>query len=169
LHRYRLGDCVRVVGWVGQCPCIRFTGRAHVSDLYGEKLSENQVARAIAVASESAGVAQGFALLAPDGPGARRYALYLACETAPQPEQIVDLAITLDVVLSENPHYAYCRTLGQINAAVVVLLPGSPARAHARYMEALRSQGSRAGGIKPAALSREADWAAHLGAQALDS
>ena len=46
LYRYPLRDVVEVVGFVNECPLLRFVGRARrVSDLVGEKLDESHVSR----------------------------------------------------------------------------------------------------------------------------
>ena len=44
LYRYQLRDEIEVVGFVGQCPLLRFLGKSDcVSDLVGEKLAEPHV------------------------------------------------------------------------------------------------------------------------------
>ena len=41
LYRYRLNDCVEILGFVNECPLLRFVGRKDkVVDLFGEKLNE---------------------------------------------------------------------------------------------------------------------------------
>ncbi len=62
LWRYRIGDLVRVEGFVQRTPCLRFLGRSAAAvDLVGEKLDEAFVAACLAEVAPQA----GFALLAP--------------------------------------------------------------------------------------------------------
>lgn len=139
LWRYRLGDRVRVDALLQQTPSIRFLGRqGAVSDLRGEKLSEPFVTALLARLG-----ARGFVLLAPEED---RYVLYA--------EHPLD-AERLEEGLRENPHYAWCVSLGQLRpAAVVCVGPDAPLR----YLHARASAGMRHGDIKPAHLSREGGW-----------
>ncbi|HWI60922.1 MAG TPA: GH3 auxin-responsive promoter family protein, partial [Symbiobacteriaceae bacterium] len=48
LYRYQLHDRVKVTGYIGQCPLLRFLGKeSHVSDRFGEKVNEAHVAAAL--------------------------------------------------------------------------------------------------------------------------
>jgi hypothetical protein len=153
LWRYRLGDVVRVVGRIGRTPSVRFVGRAGiVSDLRGEKLTDAFVARAIDAALRAAGTGRpAFAMLAPDGGG---YGLFMS---APAPPALAD---ALDDALATNPHYRYCRHLGQLAAPRVVAV--GP-HAYQRYCDRLALRGIRVGDVKPVALSREDGWRAWFG------
>ena len=147
LWRHRLGDCVRVDGFVGRTPSLRLVGRAdRVVDQFGEKLADGFVAGVLARLVPG----RPFAMLAP---GEGRYALYV--------EGKVDqnLADRLDAALRANPHYDHCRNLRQLAPAIVV-----PVRtgAYARYVDRLRGEGMRLGDIKPAALDGRAVWAEWL-------
>lgn len=54
LWRYDLGDIVRCKGHVGTAPLLEFLSKTkHVSDMEGEKLSGDQIARAVHQASEA--------------------------------------------------------------------------------------------------------------------
>lgn len=149
LWRYRLGDRVVVNGWVGRTPSLCFLGRAgNVSDRFGEKLSEAFVAEVLSDLFRKG--APHFALLAPDEDAAGcRYTLYV--EGVPQP----DLAEALDRALRRNPHYAWCRDLGQLLAPrlFVVVQNGFEC-----FIERQSAHGARLGDIKPAALSRLSGW-----------
>jgi hypothetical protein len=153
LYRYRLDDLVQVNGWIGPTPSLTFLGKAdHVSDLCGEKLNESFVAQALAQACRDAGVASPFALLAPDRthttPG---YTLYVELGEAPP----MLLGPALDAALNRNPHYRYCRSLGQL-APIRVFQ--SPAPMWPRYVEKCVENGQRLGDIKPLALSTRDGW-----------
>src|SRR5262249_41010190 len=78
LCRYRLQDRVRVEGFLGQTPALRFLGRTgNVSDRFGEKLAEGFVADVIQKIIAHWPAGPRFALLAPEEiqTGAR-YTLY---------------------------------------------------------------------------------------------
>jgi hypothetical protein len=117
LWRYRLGDVVECTGHLEATPCLQFAGRARVSDLRGEKLSEAFVAdvlRELWTADERPSFAT---LRARDRNGIAGYELLLpsdACSTA------VELERRLEIALAENPHYALARRLGQLSAVSVV-------------------------------------------------
>jgi hypothetical protein len=151
LYRYDLADTVRVRGFAGRTPMLEFVGRAGlVSDLCGEKLSEDFVAGALQDLP-------GFAMLAQDPWQARRYVLVLDARahddsSAERAAQLVDAA------LQRNPHYAYTRRLGQLDtvAAMRVLEP------LAGLVSLGLSRGKRLGDIKPLALEPSADWLDHF-------
>jgi hypothetical protein len=153
LYRYRLEDRVEVDGFVERTPSLRFLGKEdHVSDLCGEKLSETFVAGALAEACESAGTVPRFALIAPDltnqPPG---YTLYLESDAQPS----AALGRKLEELLSCNPQYRYCRSLGQL-APVRVF--HTPTPMFPLYLQRCRDMGQRVGDVKPLSLSSRAGW-----------
>ena len=152
LWRYRLHDRVRVTGRAQGTPSLRFLGRSgNVSDRFGEKLSEIFVARVFGEIIAALPAPPRFAMLAPDKDAAGwRYALYLEGETPP------GLAQKLDAALRGNPHYAWCRDLGQLLRVRVVRVE---AGAYEAYVTREMQSGRRLGEIKPAALSTRSDWA----------
>lgn len=149
LHRYRLGDRVRVTGFVGRVPSLSFVGRDdRVSDLVGEKLSEGFVAGVLeTLLTGLDAVYYSLAPLAPNSPGSGPpgYALHLETAAPPPP----DLAHRLDIALAANPHYRWARALGQLTAPRIVPVTDG----HATSLENARRRGRRLGDIKPAALS----------------
>jgi hypothetical protein len=151
LWRYRTNDSVRVNGFVGRTPSLRFLGRRdNVSDLCGEKLAEGFVTRVIRDLFASFNTFPTFVMLAPghDGPG-QRYTVYL--EGKPPP----NLAETLDQALRRNPHYAYCRDLGQLQPIELFIIAG---RAYETYANRQMALGMRLGEIKPALFSPLSGW-----------
>lgn len=147
LWRYRLGDRIRVVGRVGRTPSIRFLGRQdRVSDLRGEKLNEAFVGHVLA----TLGVGDRFAMLAPEAVGdGYRYVLYVEGAGPPGGGD------ALEAGLRANPHYAWCREIGQLApAAVVVVGPD----AQQVYTAACQAAGQRLGDIKPTSLSPRTGW-----------
>jgi len=147
LYRYRVNDLVRVDAVVGRTPSIRFVGKTGlVSDQMGEKLTDGFVATVLSRLPLQA----SFMLLAPhvDETGCC-YTLYLDGLAPP------DVARVLDESLSENPHYAYCRRLGQLGPPRLRYVQGD---AYSMYCQRLQSLGQRLGDIKPASLSALTGW-----------
>jgi len=153
LYRYRLGDRVRVEGLLARTPCLRFAGRDdHVSDRFGEKLSDTFVAAQLAKLLSCLVSPARFALLAPDSnEGVAHYTLYVEADAAPPSS----MTARLDELLGGNPHYRYCRRLGQLGPPRVFRVSSD---AHGRYIERLAAVGTRLGDIKPPALSTLDGW-----------
>jgi hypothetical protein len=152
LWRYRLGDLVEVDGFADATPSLRFLGRGgSVSDMFGEKLAETFVTRAIESACVSFGFAPRFAMLAPEADAAGRWSYTLFVEGDLPPE----LPTRLEAELCKNPHYALCRDLGQLGPLrCFEVAPG----AYRLFCRAIASEGRRFGDIKPQALSARSDW-----------
>jgi hypothetical protein len=152
LWRYRLGDRVRVSGFLGRTPSLSFLGRAgHVSDLCGEKLSGIFVAEVIAGVCSDLGEPVHFAMLAPERTERGwRYALFLEGKAS------ADVAEKIDLLLRQNPHYACCRDLGQLLPVRLFLIRGG---GYETFVSAEVTAGRRMGEVKPTALSARTDWA----------
>jgi hypothetical protein len=152
LWRYRLGDRVRVDGFLGRTPSLRFLGRDDgVSDRVGEKLAEAHVAAALS--ATLGGTAEPrFAMIAPDDmaklPG---YTLYIEAEG----ELPAGLAARLDDALASNPYYAHARRFGQLAPLCVFRIRGG---ARAAYAAARAAAGQRLGSVKEEALSTCSQW-----------
>jgi hypothetical protein len=150
LYRYATHDLVAVTGRIGPTPLLTFAGKAdHVSDLFGEKIDAMHVEAILADLAPGA----AFALLAPEEEPPPRYVLFIEGST------ILPDAAVLDARLRENPHYAYCRDLGQLGPAEVVAVRDGAKL----YLAGCEALGQRAGNIKPAALHRATGWAARFG------
>jgi hypothetical protein len=149
LWRYRVGDRVRVNGYLGRTPSLGFVGRiGTLSDRFGEKLAEPFVAGVLREIFEKD--TPSFALLAPDvDETGCRYTLYLQGKANPRS------ATLLDQALCRNPHYAYCRQLGQLMPARVFQVRGG---AYESFVRRAAGRGARIGDIKPAVLSQETGW-----------
>jgi hypothetical protein len=109
LTRYRSGDWVRVEGFFGKVPCLEFSGRARVSDHFGEKLSEVFVQDILA--SE-----RRFAVLGFEDEG---YVLFL--EETPDHSQCRD---RVERALMESFTYKDCLELGQLRPLRLFVLEG---------------------------------------------
>jgi hypothetical protein len=149
LWRYQLADRVRVTGFVERTPSLRFIERGgNVSDRFGEKLSESFVAHVLqqVFGNET----PRFAMLAPDVDDTGVcYTLYMEGTTLPDCAQHVDRA------LRQNPHYAYCRDLGQLHSLRLFLITE---RGFESFLKRQATTGARLGDIKPTALSLQSGW-----------
>ena len=164
LHRYRLGDRVRVTGFLARTPCLEFLGRGGAtSDLCGEKLADAFVARAVTSAFEPLGATPEFALLAPDptADGTPGYTLYVepSQTLARKPAGWSEVPVVLDRELARNPHWELCRRLGQLAPPRLFRVR---AGGQAAYLERQSRRGRRLGDVKPAILSHEAGWSRWL-------
>ncbi|MDA8016739.1 MAG: GH3 auxin-responsive promoter family protein [Thermoanaerobaculia bacterium] len=158
LYRYRLGDRVRVRGFLGRTPCLEFLGRDdRVSDRCGEKLSDGFVAQVLRRLLEKHSADVRFAMLAPEESTAEapRYRLFLELDERSTAPLANDLTTQLDESLSENPHYRLARSLGQLAPADVLRVEVG---AHQRYLESKRRAGQRLGDIKPTCLDTDSGW-----------
>ena len=151
LYRYRLGDRVRVVGFAGNTPLLEFLGKDDgVSDLCGEKLSPAFVGSVLEELSVERAYLSDFAMLAPSQQESLRYVLFLQGATSE-----TDLAVRLDKKLTQNPHYAYCRRLGQLAAPCIFRITSDAGESYLRRCVAM---GQRAGAVKAVALHRLTGW-----------
>jgi hypothetical protein len=156
LWRYRLGDKVEVTGFLERTPSLRLIGRAGlVSDRFGEKLSEAFVSHALREAWAGLPTMPAFAMLAPEegSPIQSHYTLYVE---GAFPD---DIPVRLDAALSQNPHYAYCRDLGQLHTPRIFRID---AQAYESFVAIEMRRGMRLGDIKPIALSLRTDWSRHF-------
>ena len=147
LWRYKLRDRVSVHSRLENTPSVKFVGRVgRCSDLCGEKLEEEFVARCI----QRLGGDFHFAMLAPCMEGPAPHYLFFHEGACPGPTEAL-----LDEFLSENPHYAYARELRQLGPVRMVHMDSG---AYELYSRDLVARGARLGEIKPVALSKEIDW-----------
>ena len=142
LYRYRLNDVVEVTGRIHDCPTIRFAGRLHVSDWFGEKLHEAYVAGALRQAFNAFDVVPSFAMLACD-PDIPAYVLYIDADGP-----LTAIADHIETTLRRTFHYDHARRLGQLHA----VRPLRVDRGAEHYLIAATAQGRRAGDVKPVAL-----------------
>lgn len=147
LYRYRLEDIVIVDGFIGKTPSVRFVGRgSSCSDICGEKLSEEFVARCVAKVLTNS----RFALLTPDRTGGKaHYTLFVEGELE---RECVE---RLEMRLRENPHYSYARELEQLGELRGFRISHN---GFASYTARLILNRQRLGNIKPTALSNLDGW-----------
>jgi hypothetical protein len=151
LYRYRLGDRVRVTGFAGNTPLLEFLGKEDgVSDLCGEKLNPAFVGSVLEELTIEHAYISDFAMLAPSQQESLRYVLFLEGAASPS-----DLAVRLDSKLTKNPHYAFCRRLGQLAAPRVFQITSD---AGGSYLRRCVAMGQRAGAVKAVALHGLTGW-----------
>ena len=158
LYRYQTNDVIEVIGFLEQCPMIRFCGRGNkTSDLVGEKLSEVFVASALAKMAAQLRIEPRFAMLVP-----QRKALgyRLLIELPPDSEQpsAEEIGTRLDVSLSENPWYAHAIQVGQLSHVEVTVDNSNAGRLRSVYEARCLESGIRRGNIKPTSLEIRFDW-----------
>lgn len=114
LYRYRTYDMVKVVGFHGRTPMLRFMGRANkTSDMVGEKISESFVTAML----ESFSL-KGLSILVPNVKD-RKYVLLTSdhrCSSKLDENKI-------DKHLSQNCHYRYARKLEQLKEPKLIFTP----------------------------------------------
>ncbi len=181
LYRYRTRDEVEVTGHWGGIPLLRFLGRNDaVSDMFGEKLSEEHVRSAVEESLARFGIRPAFWIVAPerDGTGGGFYVFFVELSSArpgasparpgtpparpgappaqtdaPAAENLLHAARGIEERLRENPQYEYCIRLGQLRPLKVFLIEDAGAEAYLRFCV---KQGQRLGDVKPAALMMKA-------------
>jgi GH3 auxin-responsive promoter len=150
LWRYRLGDRVRMTGFLHRTPLLEFVGKEDgVCDLRGEKLNPAFVGGVFQALRTESLMPGGFVMLAPSRQPNAQYVLFITGD-AP-----ASLATAMDAKLRANPQYAYARDLGQLSAPRVVV---SGPNTHQRYLERCMLLGQRAGDVKPVSLHRAEGW-----------
>ena len=113
LYRYRLGDVIRITGWVGEAPTFQFRyRRGTLLNLVGEKTSEAHTARAL-VASlsrwlQSPDPVKDYTVAGHVGNGCGRYTFYVELDdsVAVPTRDLTQPIAWLDEALGhENPYY----------------------------------------------------------------
>jgi hypothetical protein len=159
LYRYLLRDIVRVVGFWGRLPLLRFVAKEdQVSDVAGEKLHAAHVEQVLAHVWERHGQTPAFCLLAPertagDGCG---YVLLVSAEL--DHSTLRGIGGEVDEGLRRNFHYDYCRKLGQLSPVRVYALEDGEAACHEKYLLHAAGQGGKLGTVKPTALESRLGW-----------
>jgi len=149
LWRYRLADRVRVAGFAERTPLLEFIGKEDcVSDLRGEKLNTLFVANTLDK-FECCRTAS-FAMLAPSQADTPHYTLFLESAHCQH-----NFPAQLDESLRANPHYAYCRRIGQLSDLRVFLIHRD---ARESYLKHCAAFGQRPGSVKMTSLHKCSGW-----------
>lgn len=159
LYRYPLGDRIRVTGFIGGAPCLRFLGRGQqCSDHFGEKLDALFVQQVIDQACATLSITPGFALLAPTKgqQATTAYSLFLTANS--RIEKPEHLRKAVETGLTANFHYQHCRHLGQLAPARLFLISATPTAAADIFLREMAARGQQAGAIKPSPLDNRFGW-----------
>lgn len=121
LYRYRIGDRVRVTHYFHKTPCLEFLGRSGaISDLVGEKLTENLVSEVLATLPMQTATFRSLTPVVPASEGEAATPFYrLLVDQAEDTERAI--AAALDRALCRSPHYHHARLLGQLAPAQVMI------------------------------------------------
>jgi hypothetical protein len=157
LYRYQLRDLVEVTGRLGDCPLLRFIGKAaHLSDHFGEKLNEYHVGQALTRLFEQRALQPTLAMLTcEEAAGQPAYILFIELDERIADGQLAGLVSELEMSLRENFHYRYCRDLGQLGPVRLFRIKAGGLES---YLSVCQAHGQRAGDIKPTALHRRRGW-----------
>jgi hypothetical protein len=159
LYRYQLGDLVKVTGFIGQAPTLRFVAKEAVSDLFGEKLHPDHVQRSVAEVFSISSIKPSFFLLAPVNCTGESLAYTLFLDMASiTTEQARFLRDALEKRLCENFHYAHCRNVGQLGLLRLFIIDHSAGAPEEIFTHEMQRRGLKLGDIKPAVLDRETGW-----------
>jgi hypothetical protein len=162
LHRYALGDVVRVVGFVGDVPRVEYAGRAVTVSAVGERLRESQVVRAVRAACEVSGieVTNAACRLDPQPSQVPRYDVMVAPGRPPSASAARVLAEALDTGLGQTSiRYTRARERGALG----------PARLHMTTPEAFQREWELRvqSGSRPPQVKDRVFWADDSGWQRL--
>ncbi len=152
--RYATGDLVQVVKFVLGRPSCVFVGRMGVIDLFGEKLDELTVEKAVGTFLGSLTAKEVFWFIAPtrNEDNTVSYTLFVESKKSQ-----VKTPEKLDALLRASYHYDYCRELGQLaQARVFVIEDSSP---ESRFIEvSSKENGARLGDVKTGRISKKINW-----------
>lgn len=160
LYRYRLGDLIKVTGFIGSAPTVRYvTKEGAVSDMFGEKLHPDHVRRSAADVFSTCSIEPLFFLIAPvkNPTDTMAYSLFIDTGSITM-EQVESLRDTLEERLCENFHYAHCRKLGQLGDLRLFLIDRSIGAPEEIFVREMLRRGLKLGDIKPSVLDRETGW-----------
>jgi hypothetical protein len=132
LMRYDMNDIVRVTVTIGRTPTLAFvlTGRG-VTNITGEKVTEDQVNLAVADVARAAEIEVRFYVVVADG-NAVSYCAYL--ESNAKPERVAALAAALDARLAAlNIEYASKRASGRLRPLRIVTLHSGTNRTYREH------------------------------------
>ena len=157
LYRYNINDIVRAEPGVGLCPGLRFMQKGRgVTNITGEKLSEDQIIASVADVLAANGLsAEAFMALADED--ASRYALYLECLGS---EACETLAVDFDLELrARNSEYDDKRASGRLRPLKLLRLRQG---AGETIKELSLERGMREAQYKPTLLDYSSNWTEKL-------
>lgn len=116
LYRYNTHDLVKCTGHYESVPCLEFLGRSgNVSDMTGEKLSENSITEVFLRAQERFHEIVALFLLPVKAENSGGYKLIIESTVSDNGKTICAF---VEAQLSENPYYHQGLALGQLNKLI---------------------------------------------------
>jgi hypothetical protein len=133
LVRYDMNDIVRVTGLVGRTPALAFVRKGRgVTNITGEKVTEEQINLAVGEVAAAAGVNVPFFVVVADA-AAAGYRAYVETDGA-DARRVASLAPALDARLGElNIEYAAKRASDRLQPLRVVALRAGTSRAYREH------------------------------------
>ncbi len=160
-YRYELNDMVVIIGFINQCPTLRFIGKAEsVVDMFGEKLNENHVNQIVTEQIKLYDLQPTFWMMAPEQVDnlSGRYTMFLQFKTNQLSKEVMtQFSLAIEEKLRENYHYNYCRQLGQLHSLRTFIIT-SQTDATQTYLQTCNELGQRLGNIKPTCLHSFTGW-----------
>ena len=159
-YRYVSGDVFRVLDFQHGVPCLGFVGRGGVSDMTGEKISDQHITDALRGALTSCGLASRAATCCARWGRPPIYEFFVEPGVAWGEPAATALALALDTELQRmNSRYELKRGFGDLGAARVTCLPPGT---FARYREHLIAKGLPATQLKDKMLHTDGGFAAFV-------
>jgi sterol desaturase/sphingolipid hydroxylase (fatty acid hydroxylase superfamily) len=156
LYRYDMNDILRVQGFFNATPTLVFVQKGRgMTNITGEKLSENQIITAVAKLEQEFGMrVLYFQMLADELTSC--YDLYLELRLERRNFQVNQVGDYLDLALqAENVEYQAKRQSGRLHALKVHILKPETSEIYKQYC---LSQGQREGQFKPLILQYRKDF-----------
>ena len=154
LYRYACGDLFRVLDLFEGVPRVEFVGRSGVSDLTGEKITEEHINAAIQRATAACDLRATNATCCALWGRPPSYGFLFEAHGEWRPDAAAALAAALDRDLAaQNSRYALKRNFGDLGPASVTLLARGT---FARYRAELIAGGAPATQLKDKLLHRDA-------------
>lgn len=151
LYRYDMNDVIEVAGHLNGAPIIRFLYKGKgITNIQGEKLSEEQFIEAVYSASENNSIQHDFFIGFAE-PGSSQYTLYMEFHDNPNPQRIASFSKSLDDALCKvNVEYRAKFQSKRLNPIKIVSVGRD---FFARYRQLRFEEGAHEGQIKWLQLS----------------
>lgn len=147
--RYRMGDELRVTGFVGKVPALTFLGREDGVDLVGEKLATMTAQNLLDALAQRFSL-KTVSLIALEQSNSEGRPGYVVLLEEDQDTAVVDIEAAAETLLLEHFHYRLARSLNQL--APVRVVCGEDMRDF--YLQQCRQRGMIEGNIKIEPLRR---------------
>ncbi len=146
LYRYRMFDVIKVIGFYGESPVIKFCYRINqMLNIADEKTNMEQMLKAIAEFSQENGLELSNWCVGEDHSiHPARYKIYLECDAVSDASQKMDNCLKRCSI-----GYSGCRDMNEISAPIVYFVPSG---SFAKYEREFEAGDRETGQIKPLRL-----------------